>query len=100
MAECTTPRGYLKDLKGPIFQFIQSEGRMDLCDTHGSFNILLICKDDQDGVLQFLLLQHGDELLLADANSVPVCAVHHVDDGVRVGVVTPPVRSNAGLTCK
>ncbi len=30
--------------------------------------------------------------LFGDAHSVPVGRVHHVYDGVRVGVVTPPVR--------
>ena len=38
-------------------------------------------------------LQHANELLLGDADPVPVHAVHHVDDGVCVRVVAPPVRS-------
>ena len=42
----------------------------------------------------------GDELLLADADPVPVGAVHHVNDCIRVGVVTPPVRPDTGLTPK
>ena len=36
-------------------------------------------------------LQHGHQLQLGDAHSVPVAAVHHVDDRVCVGVVAPPV---------
>jgi len=38
-------------------------------------------------------LQHGHQFRLGDAHPVTVTAVHHVDDCVCVGVVTPPIRS-------
>ena len=61
---------------------------MDLCYAHGPLDVLLVSEHHQDGVLELLLLQHRDKLLLADPDPVPVSAVHHVDNGVGVGVIT------------
>ena len=36
-------------------------------------------------------LQHGDQLLPADADPVPVSRVNDVDDGVGVAVVASPI---------
>jgi len=39
----------------------------------------------------FFHLKHGDELLLRNADPVPVGGVDDVDDGVGVGVVATPI---------
>jgi hypothetical protein len=61
---------------------------------------LFVGVDQYECVLELLLLHDGVELLLADAYPLHVAAVNHVDDGLRVGVVTPPVRPYAGLTAQ
>lgn len=62
--------------------------------------VLLVGEDQQDGVLELLLLQHGHELLLGHAQAVRVARVHHEDDGVRVGVVAAPVRPDGRLSAQ
>lgn len=58
---------------------------------------LLVCEDEDDGVLELLLLKDGVELELAGAYPVHVAAVHDIDDRLRVGVVAPPVWADARL---
>merc|ERR1711860_286304 len=87
----------LKNLECSVFQFVETKGRVDLCHAHCPLDVLLVSEHYQDGILE-LLLQHRDKLLLADPDPVPVSAVHHVDNGVGVGVITSPVWSNACLT--
>ena len=73
---------------------------MYFSNTHSPLYVLFISQHHQHGILELLLLQHGDQLLLADPHPVPVRAIHHVDDGVCVGVVTSPVWSDARLSSK
>ena len=37
-------------------------------------------------------LQHGDEFRLGNGQPFSVHTVHHINDGICVGIVTPPVR--------
>lgn len=66
---------------------------MDLGDGHASVHVLLVRQDDQYRAGQLLLTQHVQQLVLGDANAVPVRRVHHIDDCVRVAVVATPIRS-------
>lgn len=64
---------------------------------HVAATYLFVGVHEYECVLELLLLHNGVELLLADAYPLNITAVHHVDDGLRVGVVTPPVGPDAGL---
>ena len=71
---------------------------MYFSNTHSPLYVLFIRQHHQHCILQLLLLQHGDELLFADADPVPVCTVHHVYHCIGVGIVAPPVRSYTSLS--
>ncbi len=47
-----------------------------------ALRVLLVCEDQQDGVLELLLLQHGHELLLSHVEPLDIARVHHEDDGI------------------
>lgn len=59
--------------------------------------VLLVGKDEQGGVAQLLLGQHGRQLLGAGGHPIAVGGVDDKNDGGRVGVVEAPVGADAGL---
>ena len=51
---------------------------------------LFVGKYEDGGLAQLVWLQHLVELLLGDGEALPVGAVHHQQDELRVGVVSVP----------
>lgn len=66
-------------------------------DNQGAQADLLVCIDQNERILELVLFQNGMELIPRSADPLCVAAVHHIDDGLRVGVIAPPVWPDAGL---
>ena len=58
---------------------------------------LLVGKDEHDGVAQLVLGQHARQLLAGLADTLPVVAVDHKDQALRVLEVVPPQRADLVL---
>jgi hypothetical protein len=82
-------RGFLD---GPlsVSDLRQSQGVADLLGVHRALLVLLVGKDQQD----------GGQFPLGDRHTLRIGAVDHENDGVRVGIVAPPIGTNAGLPSK
>jgi hypothetical protein len=60
--------------------------------------ILLVGKDQQDGISQLVLVQHALQLLAGLDDTVTIVAVDNEDDTLGVLEVVSPQRSNLVLT--
>ena len=78
----------------PIPDLGQGEGVADLLGVERPLLILLVGKDEEDGLPQLFLFEHCRQLSSGDGHTFRVGRIDHKYDGVRVRVVTPPVRSN------
>lgn len=56
--------------------------------------ILLVGKDQQNGIPQLILVQHALELLAGLNDTVAIVAVDDEDDSLRVAKVMPPQRTD------
>mmetsp|Transcript_6983 Transcript_6983/g.17841 ORF Transcript_6983/g.17841 Transcript_6983/m.17841 type:complete len:283 (-) Transcript_6983:199-1047(-) len=87
----------LEDGPLPVLDLRQPQPLRDLQVTQRPGQVLLVGVHQDERVLELLLLQDGVELAAAGADPVHVAAVHHVDDGLRVGVVAAPVGADGRL---
>lgn len=70
----------------------------DLGGGHGVWQILLVGKDEQDSVSQFVLVQHALQFFPGLGDSVSVVGVDHEDDTLGVLEVVSPQRSDLVLS--
>ena len=70
----------------------------DLCWCQCAWHVLFVGKDAQSCILEFILVEHGKEFVLACPNSFRVCTVDNIYDCVGVGIIASPVRSYASLS--
>ena len=49
-----------------------------------SYPYLLVCEDEEDGVPEFVLVQHSIQLFLGLADSFPIVAVNDEDQSLRI----------------
>lgn len=59
---------------------------------------LLVSEHEQDGLAQFVLVEHTVKLIPCGVDAVSVVRVHHEDQTLRVLVVVPPQRSDLVLS--
>ena len=90
-------RTYL-DIPGPLPESVKSELVSDFSGIHGIRQILLVCEDQEEGVSEFILVQHALQLLSGLNNTIAIIAVDNEDDALGVLEVMPPQRSNLVLT--
>ena len=77
---------------------MQTKFISDLGASECAWQVLLVGKDEQDGILEFFLGEHLVELFTVLINSFAIVGVHDVDEALCVGVVVPPQESNLILT--
>jgi hypothetical protein len=65
-------------------------------DTYGK--ILLVGKDQEDGIPELILVEHALELLTSLNNTVTIVGVDNEDDTLGVLEVVPPQRTDLVLT--
>lgn len=89
-------------LNGPltIFDLRQPQSIRYLLGIQSPSRVLFVRENQQYGVFELVLLQHRRQLLLGDAQTVYIAAVHHENNRVGVGVVAPPVRPDARLSAQ
>lgn len=58
---------------------------------------LLVSEHEQDGLAQFVLVEHTVKLVPCSVDAVSVVRVHHEDQPLSVLVVVPPQRSDLVL---
>ena len=63
---------------------MQSKLICDLRSVHGIGQILLVCKDKQEGITELILVKHPLQLLPRFRHTFPVVGVHHEDDTLSV----------------
>jgi len=69
----------------------------DFGRVHRLRKILLVREDEEDGIPEFVLVQHSVQLLLGLADSLAVVAVDDENQPLRVLEVMPPERSDLVL---
>jgi len=96
----TVPGSGARGLDVPIAltERVQTQLVCDLGCVHRLGKILLVGEDEEDGVPEFVLVQHPVELFLGLAHSLSVVAIHHEDQPLRVLEVVPPEWSDLVLT--
>jgi hypothetical protein len=84
----------------PVFEVSEPQGLANLARALGARLILLVREDEQRGVAQFFLVEHGGELFGRGGEAVDVGAVDDEDYGRGVGVVAAPVGADGGLAAE
>ncbi len=70
----------------------------DVSSVHGVGEVLLVGKDQKEGVPQLILVQHPVKLLPGLSDTVAIVAVDHKDDALSVLEVVAPERPDLVLT--
>lgn len=84
----------------PILKLAQLQRLADLPRALCARLVLLVRKDQQRGVAQFFLVEHGGEFFGSGGEAVDVGAVDDEDYRGGVGIVAAPVRSDGGLAAE
>lgn len=95
IARCRTRR---LDVPIPLPQSVETQFVGDFGGVHGIRKILFVGKDKEDGVSEFILVQHPVELLPRLANSLSIVAIDHKDQSLGVGEIVSPERTDLVLT--
>lgn len=66
--------------------------------SHAYRQILLVGKDQENGIAELILVQHTLQLLPSFNDTVTIVAVNNKDDALGVLEVMPPQRSNLVLS--
>jgi len=82
------------DVPVALAQGVKAQLVGDFGRVHRLRKILLVREDEEDGVPEFVLVQHPIQLFLGLADSFPIVAVHDEDQSLRVLEIVPPERSN------
>jgi len=98
--EQTVTRGGASGLDVPLAlpQAVQTQLVCNLSDGHGIRKILLVGKDEQQGVPEFILIEHALELLAGLGHTVAIVAVNDEDNTLGVLEVVPPKGADLVLT--
>ena len=67
------------DVPVAVTQVVQTELLGDFSGTHGVRKILLVGKDEQDGVPKLIFRQHAVKLFACLSDTLAIVAVHHKD---------------------
>lgn len=86
------------DVPGALSQAVEAELVCDLGSVHGIGKILLVGEDEEDGISEFILVQHALKLLTSLDDTVAIVAIDDEDDTLGVLEVVPPQRSDLVLT--
>jgi hypothetical protein len=66
--------------------------------THSIREILLVGKDEKDGIAQFVLVEHSVHFIASGIDTVSIIGIHHEDQSLGVLVVVAPQRTDLVLT--
>lgn len=77
---------------------MQTELVRHFCRTHSVGKILLVGKYQEDGVAQFVFVQHTVQFITSGINTVRVVRVDHKDKTLRVLVIVTPQGTDLILT--
>merc|ERR1711904_484126 len=80
-----------------VAQRVEAELVGDLCGVHGVGQVLLVGKDQQNGLAQLVLVEHAVQLIARLANTVAIVRIDHEDHSLRVLVVVAPERADLVL---
>ena len=98
----TVPSGGTARLDVPLTvrraEPVQSKFVRHFGGAHGVWQILLVGKDQQDGVTQLVLVQHSVHLVPSSIDTVGIVRVNDKDQALRVLVVVAPQRTDLILT--
>jgi len=86
------------DVPGTLSQAVEAKLVCDLGGVHGIRQILLVCKDEEDGITELILVEHALELLASLDDTVTIVAVDDEDDTLGVLEVMSPERADLVLT--
>jgi len=77
---------------------VEAELVGDLRDGHGLRKILLVGKDEKDGVTKLILSQHLVKLVVSLSDTLAIVRVDHKDEALSVLEVVPPEGTDLVLT--
>lgn len=86
------------DVPGSLSQAVETELISDLGSVHGVGQILLVGKDQQDGISQLILVQHALKFLSGLDDTISIVAVDDEDDTLGVLEVVSPQGTDLVLT--
>jgi len=70
----------------------------DLSNRHGLRKILLVGKDEKDGVAELILSEHLVELVVGLGDTLTIVGIDHKDETLSVLEIVPPERTDLILT--
>jgi len=96
----TVSRGGTGGLDVPcsLSQAVEAELVSDLCRWHGVWKILLVGKDQEQSIPQFILVEHSLEFLAGFADTLSVVGIDDEDDTLGVLEVMAPEWTNLVLS--
>lgn len=86
------------DVPSSIPHGVKPELIRDFGGIHCVWQILFVGEDEENGISEFVLVQHTIQLLASLTNSLPIVAIDHEDQSLGVGEVVSPERSDLVLT--
>ena len=82
------------NVPGSASESMEAELFSDFLSSHGTWEILFVCEDQEDCLSEFLLREHLVELFTGLINSVSIIRVNHEDKTLSVLAVLSPEESN------
>jgi hypothetical protein len=78
------------DVPLPVAKTVETQFVGHLSSTHSIGKILLVGKNEQDGVSEFILIQHSVELISSSIDTITIVRVNHEDKALSVLIVVSP----------
>lgn len=85
------------DVPFSVADAVEAELVCDFGDGHGVGKVLLVCKDEEDGITKLVLVEHAVEFVVGIGNAVTIVRVDDEDQPLRVRVVVAPQRTDLVL---
>lgn len=94
----TSGGGGRLDVPRTLAAVSQAEFFDNFTSAHGLRQVLFVGEDEEDGITQFVFVEHSVELVASNGNTITIVAIDYKDDSLRVVVVVAPEGANAVLT--
>merc|ERR1719296_649984 len=79
-------------------QSVQTELICHLCSRHGIGQILLVGKDQQYCIAEFILVEHSVHLISRSINTISVIGIHNEDKPLCILIIVSPKGTDLILT--